>query len=240
MPSRKLILATAALGALAACAHAQAATHGYSVSSFQRIRVEGPFDVKMHVGGAPGVRATGAQQMIDRLSVEQHDDTLVIKPLPGGWGGWPGSDHGKLLVEVSTPSLSAASLAGSGDLAIDRVKGDRLDLSLAGSGDLGVGAIDVTQLRAVMTGSGDLTVAGRARQASATLTGSGDLHGDKLIADDATTSLIGSGDLVLGALHTAKATLAGSGDITIVGPAACTINRSGSGDVRCAHQTAGN
>jgi Putative auto-transporter adhesin, head GIN domain len=240
MPSRKLILITVALGALAACAHAEAATHSYSVSSFQRIRVEGPFDVKVHVGGAPGVRATGSQQMIDRLSVEQHDDALVIKPLPGGWGGWPGADHGKLIVEVDTPSLAAAGLAGSGNLSIDRVTGDRLDLTLAGSGDLVVAAIEVTQLRAVMTGSGDLTIAGRARQASATLTGSGDLHGDKLVADDATTSLIGSGDLALGAQHTAKAMLAGSGNITIVGPAACTINRSGSGDVSCAHQTAGN
>ncbi|HLZ78996.1 MAG TPA: head GIN domain-containing protein [Sphingomonas sp.] len=232
-------LAFAALLPLAAActSSAGAATRSYGVTSFDRIRVAGPFDVQVHVGGAPSVRATGPQEAIDRLSIEQSGTALVVKPLPGGWGGWPMGFHGKLVVEISTPSLNNATLAGSGNVAIDRVKGDQLDLALSGSGNLSVTAIDVTRLAATMTGSGDLSVAGRAVQAKAMLTGSGDLKGDQLATDVADVSLIGSGDLSIGARRTAKVNLAGSGDIRIAGPANCAITRTGSGDVHCAHQS---
>lgn len=236
MLPRQFPLLLASLALAAGCTGpARAATHSYSVTSFDKIRVEGPFDVRVKVGTAPSARATGPQAAIDRLSIEQHEDVLVVRTLPGGWGGWPTGDHGKLVIEIGTPSLSAASLAGSGDVAVDRVKGDRLKLNLAGSGDLSVGAIDVTELAAAMSGSGDLIIAGRARQAMANVTGSGDLHGDALVTDDATVALIGSGDLTIGAGHSAKVNLAGSGNVTIVGKANCAVTRSGSGDVTCAH-----
>ena len=214
---------------------AEAATRNYGVTSFDRMRVTGPFDVQVHVGGAPSARAIGPQEAIDRLSVEQNGNTLVVKPLPGGWGGWPMGFHGKLVVEISTPSLNNVTLAGSGNVAIDRVKGDQLDLALSGSGNLSVAAVDVTRLAATMTGSGDLSIAGRAAEAKAMLTGSGDLKGAQLATDDADVRLIGSGDLSIGARRTAKVNLAGSGDITIAGPANCSITRTGSGDVHCAH-----
>ncbi len=235
---RKSCLAFAAMLPLAAACSgsAGAATRNYGVTSFDRIRVAGPFDVNVHVGGSPSARATGSQAAIDRLSVEQQGNVLVVKPLPGGWGGWPIGNQGRIVVDVSTPSLNNATLAGSGSVSIDRVKGDQLDLALSGSGNLSVADVDVTRLTTTMTGSGDLSLVGRAVQAKALLTGSGDLKGDKLAADVADVSLIGSGDLSIGARRTAKVNLAGSGDIRIAGPANCSITRTGSGDVHCAHQ----
>jgi hypothetical protein len=223
---------------LAACtSSAVAATRNYGVTSFSHMRIAGPFDVHVRVGGSPSAHATGPQEALDRLSVEQNGDTLVVKPLPGGWGGSFGSWHGKVVVEVTAPSLDNLAMSGSGGVTVDRVKGDSLDLALSGSGDLNVAAIDVNRLSATMTGSGDMTLVGKARQAKTTLTGSGDLKAGDLASDDAVASLIGSGDLAVGARHTATVNLAGSGDIDIAGPATCTIARSGSGDVHCAHQS---
>lgn len=227
----------ALLPLVAACSPATAATRSYGVTSFDRIRVTGPFDVQVHVGGSPSAHATGPQEAIDRLSVEQNGNVLVVKPLPGGWGGWPMGFHGKLVVEITTPSLNNATLAGSGNVAIDRVKGDQLDLALSGSGNLSIAAVDVTRLNATMTGSGDLSIAGHAAEAKAMLTGSGDLKADQLATDIADVRLIGSGDLSIGARRNAKVNLAGSGDVRIAGPATCSITRTGSGDVHCAHQS---
>ena len=231
------IAAIAALVALplAACTtSAEAATQTYSVTDFSKMRISGPFDVHVHVGGSPSARATGPKDTLDRLSVEQNGDTLVVKTLPGGWGGWPTGSRGPVVVEVSVPDLRAVSVTGSGDVTVDRMRGDAVDLALSGSGSLDVGAIDVGTVSAVMTGSGDMSLAGKARTVSATLTGSGDLKADRLVADDAQTKLVGSGDLALGARHLVKVVLAGSGDVTISGPAACSVTRSGSGDVTCA------
>jgi hypothetical protein len=215
---------------------AEAATQTYGISSFNKIRISGPFDVHVHVGGSPAARATGPKDALDRLSVEQNGDTLVVKSLPGGWGGWPTGSHGPVVVEVTAPVLGGIAVTGSGDVTVDRVRGDALDIALSGSGSLDIGTVEVGALSAVMTGSGDMSLTGRARTASAMLTGSGDLKAAGLVADDAQTKLVGSGDLSLGARHLVKVVLAGSGDVTIAGPAACTVTRSGSGDVHCARQ----
>jgi hypothetical protein len=233
------LLAALALLPLAGCdGDAHAATRTYSVTDVSRLRVAGPFDVHVHVGASSSVRATGPQEAIDRLSVEQNEETLVIKPLSGGWGGWPMGFHGNLVVDVTMPSLDQAIVTGSGGTTIDRVKGDKATLVLSGSGSLKADGIQVTQLDATLTGSGDLVLAGRAVAAKAVLTGPGGLKASALLADDAQVSVTGSGDLSIGAKHTAKGSLAGSGDLTIVGPATCAIGRTGSGDVHCGHKAA--
>ena len=236
--TRRLALALALLPLAACGTDADAATRTYSITDVSRLRIAGPFEVHVHVGASSSVRATGAQEALDRLSVEQHEEVLVIQPLPGGWGGWPMGFHGKLVVDVTMPSLDQAAVTGSGDTTIDRVKGQALTLALSGSGSLTVTGIQVTQLGATATGSGTLGLAGRVVGAKAVLTGSGDLKADQLLADDAQANLVGSGNLTIGARHTAKGSLAGSGDLSIVGPATCAITRSGSGDVHCDHKAA--
>ena len=232
--TRLLALSLATLIPLVATS-AQAATKSYSITDVSRLRIAGPFDVHVHVGASSSVHATGPQEAIDRLSVEQHEEVLVIKPLPGGWGGWPMGFHGKLVVDVTMPSLDQAAVTGSGDTTVDRVKGEALTLALSGSGSLSVAGIQVTQLNATSTGSGTLDLAGRVVGAKAVLTGSGDLKAGQLLADDAVANLVGSGNLSIVARHTAKGSLAGSGDLSILGPATCAISRSGSGDVHCGH-----
>jgi len=234
MPRIALLAALVSLPLAACTGSAEAATQTYGVSDFSRMRIAGPFDVHVRVGGSPSARASGPKDALDRLSVEQNGDTLVVKTLPGGWGGWPTGSRGPVVVEVSVPDLRGVSITGSGDVTVDRMRGDAVDLALSGSGSLDVGAIDVGTVSAVMTGSGDMSLAGKARTVTATLTGSGDLKADRLVADDAQTKLVGSGDLALGARHLVKVVLAGSGDVTISGPAACSVTRSGSGDVTCA------
>jgi hypothetical protein len=229
---RLIGLALAMLAPLAT--PALAATQNYGVSSFGKIRIAGPYDVQVRVGGSPSARASGPRDMLDRLSVEQNGDTLVVRSLPGGWGGWPGAAQGRVTIAVTAPALAAVAITGSGAVTVDRVRGDALDLALSGSGSLDVGAIEVGTLSTIMTGSGDMSLAGHARTATATLTGSGNLKAGGLIADDAQAKLVGSGDLTLGARHLAKVMLAGSGDVTIAGPAACAVARTGSGDVHCA------
>jgi len=239
MPRIAVIAALVALPLAVGATPAEAATQTYGVSDFNRMRIAGPFDVHVHVGGSPSARANGPKDALDRLSVDQNGDTLVVKTLPGGWGGWPTGSRGPVVIEVSVPDLRAVSITGSGDVTVDRMRGDAIDLALSGSGSLDVGMINVGAVSAVMTGSGDMSLAGKARTATMVLTGSGDLKAAGLVTDDAQTKLVGSGDLALGARHLVKVLLAGSGDVTISGPAACAVTRSGSGDVRCAKEGTG-
>lgn len=236
-PRPAAIVATMAL--LSACGSGQAATRGYSVTDFDHVRVDGPFDVRIHTGGSTSARATGTAEALDRLSVEVQGGTLIIRPLPGGWGGWPGSGTSRVVVDVATRGLSGIGLSGSGDVTVDRVKGDRLDLMMAGSGDLSIGDVTVTRIGATLTGSGDMRLAGRAAEARALLRGSGDIHADAFMTEAADVTAIGSGSVTIGASKTAKVSLTGSGDVSIIGPATCAITSTGSGDVHCAHGSGG-
>lgn len=231
---RVLALLAVAPLVLTAC-RAQAATRGYQVTDFTQLRVSGPFTVRVHVGTPGSVRATGPQAAIERISVEQNGDTLEIRPVrSAGWTNWSWGKDTPLVIDVGVRTLAAASLAGSGDLTIDKVRGQSLELGLSGSGNLAVAAVQVARLKLDATGSGDLTAGGKAGTAAVALRGSGDVHGDGLMVDTASISLVGSGDVVLGARRSAAVTIAGSGDVTVSGPARCTVARTGSGDAHCA------
>ncbi len=223
---------------VAACAPASAADRGYTVTDFDRIRAEGPFDVVVRVGPAASVRARGTPAALDRLDVEVRGDTLVIQPDHAGWGGWPGGGGaaGKVTLAVTVPMLRGIALTGSGGMTVDRLKAAELQLAISGSGDLAVAQLQAEKLGVAIAGSGSMTLAGRAMQADASVQGSGDLAATALSVGDATLSLQGSGDLAITATRTAKVASAGSGDVTVAGPAACAVAQAGSGEVRCGRE----
>jgi putative autotransporter adhesin-like protein len=200
--------------------------------AFDRIALAGSSDVIVTVGGAASVRAEGDAETLDRLEIVNEGGQLRIgmRPDSGNWFRWR---HHRVTVHVTVPALAGATIAGSGDMRIDRVEGARFAAAVTGSGDLSVGAAAVGDANFSVTGSGDIVAAGRAERASAAVVGSGDLRLRGLEAADATISVAGSGNIDIRATRSAAIELRGSGDINVAGPARCTISKSGSGEVRC-------
>jgi hypothetical protein len=224
------VLATAACGSSSAIA----ADRGYSVTDFDRISVEGAYDVQVRVGPAAAAQAHGPQNGIDRLEVVVNDGTLIIRTSRTAWGGWPGeASEGKVAVAVTTPKLRALALAGSGSATVDHIRAPDVQLAVSGSGGIGVGAIEAETTSLAIAGSGGLKLAGTSKQARVSLQGSGDIDALGFSVQDATVTVAGSGDLRMAASRSAKVTSAGSGDITIDGTASCTVSRVGSGEVHC-------
>jgi Putative auto-transporter adhesin, head GIN domain len=78
---RALVIASL-LATACGASSAIAADRGYSINDFDRIRVDGPYDVQIHVGPAAAVHAHGSQSGIDRLDVSVNDGTLIIRTSP--------------------------------------------------------------------------------------------------------------------------------------------------------------
>ena len=201
--------------------------------TFDKIALAGSPDVIVTVGGAASVRAEGEAELLDRLEIVNDNGQLRIglKNGPGSWFSW--GSHRGITVHVTIPALAGASIAGSGDMRIDRVQGPAFAGSVTGSGDMNIAAMTADQASFTINGSGDITAAGHARQATASVVGSGDLRLAQLEAAAATLALAGSGNIGIRATQSAAIELRGSGDVTVAGPAHCTISKSGSGDVRC-------
>lgn len=238
---RKAMLLGMAAVASAGCARdrsesaGSATTRNYQVAGFERIEVGGPYDVTVTTGGAPAVRASGGERAIERLVVEVVDGTLRIhsKKRSGMNFGWSGSSH-PVKLAVTVPRLTAAEIAGSGSISVDKVAGDSFDAGIAGSGELRLGQVDVKRLKAGIAGSGGINAGqGRAGVADYEIAGSGDIEAGALVAEVASVSIAGSGEVTANATGTAQVDIAGSGDVRLSGGAKCTVSKAGSGDVYC-------
>ena len=237
---RSLVLGIiAASVAAAGCTEARSESAGpivdrdYEVGEFDRIDLGGAYDVTVRTGAAPSVHARGGQNVLDRLQVEAKNGTLIIRPdKRDGW--FNRSSNGKVAVTVTVPSLRGASLAGAGDIQIDRIAGDSFEGSIAGAGDLRVETIEVGSVKFDIAGSGSVHVAkGRARNAEYGITGAGDIHANGLTSETASVSIAGAGGVNASATKTAQVDIVGAGDVNLAGGAKCTVSKVGAGDVHC-------
>ena len=226
--------------AVAACSrvHAEEAgptvSRNYQVGDFQQIEVAGPYDVEVRTGANPSVSARGPQNLLSRTVVEVDGDKLLIRPeRQKGWFHMGWSSHGSAKFVVTVPRLNGATIAGSGDIKVDRVQGDRFEGTVAGSGGINLGAVDVQSLKLSIAGSGGVRGAGKAQAAEYDIAGSGDVDAGGVQVQQAKVSIAGSGSVKAHAAGTADVSIMGSGDVDITGGAKCSISKAGSGNVRC-------
>jgi uncharacterized protein (AIM24 family) len=217
----------------AAAAPAMAAERTYSVTDFDRVQVDGPYEVVLTTGGSSKARASGSQLALDAVTVEVSGGVLRVHANRSAWGGYPGQTVEPAKVFASTRDLKAAAVRGAGSLSIDRARGLRVDLALAGNGRLAVASMAADQLNVDLLGAGRISLTGAAKQMRATIQGSGDLDAAGLKVEDAQLDADTAGTVAFEALRTAKVKAAGAGDVTIAGAASCTIQSRGSGRLAC-------
>lgn len=212
--------------------HEQAA-RDFQVGAFQKINAAGSAEVTVRVGGAPSVHAEGDKKALDELDIQVVNGSLNIgRKSSGGWNfGW--GHHRRIRITVTVPSLAGASLAGSGDIHIDKVGGPSFEGSVAGSGDIAVDHLEVGEAHFSIAGSGDVKAAGKVGRANLSTAGSGDMRTGGLEAGTATISIMGSGGAQLRVTQSADITIMGSGDVHVAGTTNCQIHKAGSGDVHC-------
>ncbi|HEU0066088.1 MAG TPA: head GIN domain-containing protein [Sphingomonas sp.] len=206
----------------------------FAVADFDGVELRGSDDVDVHVGGAFCVRAEGDSAMLDRLRIARDGAVLKVGRQNGSKWGWGKGQ--KVRVFVTMPRIASASVAGSGNLAVDRAQGTRFAGSIAGSGNLAVAGMQVDAAELSIAGSGNVTAAGTAKRLTADIAGSGDIDAAALRAQGGKVSVAGSGNVRAAVQGDAQVNVMGSGDIDL-GPAArCVVRKMGSGTVRCGTQ----
>src|SRR3954470_9405027 len=133
-------------------AAAAAADRTYTVTDFDRIQVDGPYEVAVTTGGSSGAQASGSQISLDAVTVEVSGGILRVHANRSAWGGYPGEPVEPARIRVTTHDLKSAGVPGAGSVAVDRLRALREDLSVAGSGRLSVGAIEADQLVVALLG----------------------------------------------------------------------------------------
>lgn len=212
---------------------AAAAPVAYDGTPFEEVSTVGPQDVVITIGDTYSVRSEGSPEALARLEAVVEDGKLVIRPREQFGGGFNWGRLAGATYYVTVPRLEALSLAGSGDISIDRIEGESFTGSVTGPGELSIAAIEVDEADFTIAGSGNLVAAGTAREARVSIAGSGEVRSGGLRSETASVSIAGSGDVALTVQDEARIRIMGSGDVDIAGPATCSVSRMGSGNVRC-------
>jgi putative autotransporter adhesin-like protein len=225
----RTFLLAAAIMAIAA--PAAGATRNFGISDFQKVRVDGPFRVRLATGVAPFARAVGSGPALDRVAIEVRGDTLIVHNDLDSWGGYPGKDSGPVEVEIGTHDLTSAWLNGSGTLSIDRVKGLNFSLSVQGSGGADIAQVSADQLTVSVVGTGSASVAGRAAKLTAVIRGISTLEASALESKDATLGAEGAATIGANVSNSVTIDASGPATVRLTGGPACTVHASGSASV---------
>lgn len=210
-----------------------AAERRYSVSDFDRIQVDGPYQVTVTTGGPSSARATGSSAALDRVAVDVQGRTLRVRTNTSAWGGYPGAATELATVTVSARDLQAVTVNGSGTLSVDKAKGLKFSVSLMGSGRASVGALESDNLLVNLVGSGTVSLGGKAKTIRAEVHGSASFDGGQLTTGDAQVFADTAGEIKLAVTRAVTVQATGAGDVDISGTPACTVKSSGTGQVRC-------
>ena len=232
MIDRLPLLALLALASLPAAAAPPVTQRNYSVTSFDRIRVDGPYEVRLQTNVAPYARASGSQAALDSVSVRVEGRTLIVRPMNGGgWGGYPGENRGPVTIEVGTHDLGTAWLNGAGSLSIDKIRGLSFDLAIQGAGSARIASVDIDQLKLGMSGAGSARLGGRCGKMTATVRGTSSLDAEALSVKDAVIGAEGPAIVRATVTNAVKVDAMGLAAVTLSGKPSCTVNARGSASV---------
>ena len=201
------------------------------VTGFDRLRVDGPFQVDV-IPGPPGVTITGPGAAIDAVKAQVEAGTLVVNAGLQSWESAGGKIASAARIRVSVPALRGVRANGA-MLNIATLAGDRLDLSLNGAGRIDIGRVDALDLNVTSVGAGTIALKGGAQHLRVRLYGSSVLDGAAFTAGDAVLVSGSSGELAVNVRYMTQVAATSSGAVRVLGTSAkCVV--TGTAPVECA------
>mgnify|MGYP003583111246 CR=1 FL=1 len=176
--------------------------------------------------GEPALTVRAPEGMLDRLTSDVSDDTLVLDTTPGFTMGMADVRY-----DLTLPQLERLELNGSGDVEATVSADGTVQLDIEGSGDVDWSGLAADRVEVRISGSGNVTLTGSAAELSIDLEGSGNVDTEQLEAQDAVVNLSGSGEVDVSASASLSVDLSGSGRVTYSGDPSTDVRVSGSGDV---------
>ena len=228
--SRTLPLAALAALALSATP-ASAETRNYTITGFDRIRIDAPYAVTVSTNSGTFARASGSAAAIERVALRVESNTLIVGVDPGGWSGTPEREAGPVTIEVGTAGVAIATVNGAGSLKLAGVRGPEFALNMQGSGVAEVSGIEVDRLKVGVAGAGAARLAGRTQALTAILRGAGSIDASAVAAKDAVIGAEGPAVVRATVSGTARVDASGVASVVLDGAPGCQSKTVGTATV---------
>jgi hypothetical protein len=204
LPLSAVVLAVGAAGCIGIDA-GPTTTDARDVAPFTRVRADDRVDVTLRTGERRRVIVRTGEKVIDDVHTEVRGGVLDVS-----YDG-PGLRDGRILVEATAPAVDAVEVVGSGDMLLDDIDLDALDVRV--------------------TGAGDVSANGRVDRLTLDVSGAGDAELRDLAARSARVEVSGSGDADVHAARELDAEVRGAGDVVYRGDPVVRQDISGAGEV---------
>ncbi len=199
-----------------------------SIGRFDGLSVAVPGSVDVRTGNAEGVTIETEENLLPLIETVVEDGTLKIRARSN-----TDIRTRNLKIVVRVRALDRVTLAGSANVDVDAMRGQRVRFDIGGSGEIKVRRVEGGDVDVNLGGSGELEVGeGSARNLSVSVAGSGHVDLGKVRADGASVTVAGSGDARLWVRNALKLTIAGSGNVDYYGDPQVSKSVLGSGSLR--------
>ena len=131
----RLLIALAGLATVAAASPAAAVDRRFAVPDFDRVEVEGPYIVRLRVGGPSTATASGSQASLDRVTID---------------------GSGRIELAGAAETLTA-DIQGSGDLAAQGLRVENANIQATTSGTIALAAIRSATVTALGLGTVEIS-----------------------------------------------------------------------------------
>jgi hypothetical protein len=199
---RPSTFALAAILSISAAAHADEQVR--SMPAFTSINVQGPISVTVDAGKAQSVSLRGDAKFIRDLTSEVVNGELRLGVREKKNVSW----HGDPRVVITVPALRAVAIEGAGEVRLNQIRGERLDVNYRGAGSMNIN--------------------GQVKTFSMKAEGVGEVDAKAFVADDVDVLFRGIGNVSVYAKNRLDATVQGMGNLTYYGKPR-TVNKTASG-----------
>lgn len=219
--------------ALLSPGNVRAADRRVDLSSFDSLRVEGPFLVTLTTAPSPRGMVSGDAETLRQVEAQISGTTLVVRRTREGGATGQGST-GPVTLTIAAPPLSSITVLGGAKVTAQAMRGNALTLNLSGAGDVRVDRADGERLAATLLGAGRLAIGGgRVGKVRLSANGPATIAAAGLEAGDLVVTLEGPGEIDARARYSAAIANSGLGRVSIEGSPKCRVVNPGGGPVHC-------
>lgn len=199
----------------------------FDVSDFTEIQFEGVGDVFIEVGETESVIIRTDENLQERMKAEVRGDTLYI----GQREGNNVMNPTEITFLITVIDLEKVVVSGAGDVTIDGIESDSLELDLNGATDTTLTDINIDELTIDISGAGGATASGTVQTLTVELSGVGEFSGFDLVTENAEVEISGAGSAEVTVNETLTGEIDGVGGITYRGNPTVDVDLEGLGDV---------
>lgn len=205
-------------------------TETRDVSGFHAIEVSYPAQVVVKQGAKESIKIEADDNLLPELLTQVKGGVLEISY----------KRHNTRYVNPTRPvnitivvkELDDVEFTSAGELIINNLESDELDISLSGAGNLELNDIAVRDLHVSLSGAGSMSASGQADSLDMNISGFGDFKGGNLHSRDALVNISGAGSSTVWVDDNLTAQISGAGSVSYYGSASVTKEVSGVGGVK--------